>query len=301
MRGNDFMELRAFELVARRLSFSRAADEIGMSRATLSQIVKNLETRLGVRLLNRTTRSVALTDAGHELLERLSPALNELVHAVGNIDKFRDSPSGRIRIVATHLAADLYLKPLVPHFSEKFPDVNLEISIEEGQQDIVSRGYDAAVRAEGQLEMDMVGVKLGDRQKQILVAAPTYIQREGRPNSVAELATHRCIGIRSGVDGQGCGWNIASSDKHGEIEIDAPLIVNDHRFALEAALSGMGIALLPEVIVQPYIENARFEWLLPEFANDLPAYYLCYPKQNFATLAFRSFIKLASESRKEPA
>lgn len=291
------MELRAFELVARRLSFSRAADEIGMSRATLSQIVKNLETRLGVRLLNRTTRSVALTDAGHELLERLSPALNELVHAVGNIDKFRDSPSGRIRIVAAHLAADLYLKPLIPQFSEKFPDVVLEISIEEGQHDLVSRGFDAAVRAEGQIDMDMVGVKLGDNQKQILVAAPNYVQREGRPNAAADLSSHRCIGIRSGGDGHGYGWNIANGEIDGEVEIGAPLIVNDHRFALEAALSGMGIALLPEAIVRAHIVSSQFEHILPGFTSEIPAYYLCYPKQNFATLAFRSFIKCISETR----
>ncbi|MFA7585763.1 MAG: LysR family transcriptional regulator [Novosphingobium sp.] len=297
MRGNDFMELRAFELVARRLSFSRAAEEIGMSRATLSQIVKNLENRLGVQLLNRTTRSVALTDAGHELLDRLSPALNELVNAVGNIDKFRNSPSGKIRILSSQIAADLYLKPLIPFFSQRYPDVNLEISIEEGQHDLVSRGFDAALCAEGQIDLDMITVKLGDGHSQILVAAPEYIRREGKPQTIHDLASHRCIGLRSGNGTNGVGWKFSNVGAEGEVEIATPLIVNDHRFALESALSGMGIALLPEVLVTPYLKGGQFDRLFAGLSSAMPAYHLAYPKQNFATLAFRSLIKTIKEAR----
>lgn len=297
MRGNDFMELRAFELVARKLNFSRAAEEIGMSRGALSQIVKNLENRLGVQLLNRTTRSVALTDAGHELLERLSPALHELVNAVGNVEKFRDSPSGRIRILSAQLSADLYLKPLIPFFCERFPDVTLEICIEDGNHDLVSRGFDAAVRPEGQIDMDMIQVKLGDGHNQILVASPGYIQRMGSPKSIAELTAHRCIGLRSGVGEPASGWKFPNVGADGAIEIETSLVVNDHRFALEAALSGMGIALLPETLVSRLLEAAEFEHLLPGLSAKMPAHYLAYPRQAFATLAFRSLIKSIQEAR----
>ena len=296
MRGNDFMELRAFELVARRLSFSRAADEIGMSRATLSQIVKNLECKLGVRLLNRTTRSVTLTDAGGEFLELLSPALTELVYAVSNMDKFRDSPSGRIKILCSHLAADLFLRPILPGFSEKYPDITLEINIEDGQRNIVSSGFDAAVRPEDQVPPEMMRLKLGDAQRQILVASPKYIAREGRPQRAAQLSAHRCIGIGTQHSIDGYGWRLVSDGVDGEVEIAAPLVVNDHRFALESALAGMGIALLPESVVNQYLVIGEFEQILSGVYSELPAYYLCYPRQNFATLAFRTFIKTCTRS-----
>jgi DNA-binding transcriptional LysR family regulator len=297
MRNNDFMELRAFELVARRLSFSRAADEVGMTRATLSQTVKNLELRLGVRLLNRTTRSVSLTDAGYELLERLSPALNELVDAVSNIEKFRDSPSGRVRILACNLGADLYLKNLLPAFSERFPDVTIEIHIEEGNGDLISRGFDAAVRPEGQIEMAMMGVKLGCAHEQIIVASGNYIQRAGRPEQLSELENHRCIGVRSNVFGQGAAWKLENGSDQFVADISGMLIVNNHSFAMQGVLGDMGIALIPKFIAQPYLENGRVQQLIPEMTGNLPSFYLYYPKQNFATIAFRSFVDFVKETR----
>ncbi len=297
MRGNDFMELRAFELVARRLSFSRAADEIGMSRAALSQIVKNLEQRLGVRLLNRTTRSMSLTDAGNELLERLSPALNELVNAVGNIDKFRDAPSGRIRLLTGHLAADLYLKTLLPEFAAIAPDVIVELHIEDVPQDLVSRGFDAALRPEGEIEMDMIGVKLGNEQRQIIVASANYVQRAGRPQSLAELDLHPCIGIRATAYSQGCFWKIETAGESLMVNINGPLMVNNHSFAMQAVLADMGLAMVPEYLARPYIETGRVEQLVPSSIGKLPAFHLCYPKQNFSTLAFRLFVDFIQRSR----
>ena len=297
MRGNDFMELRGFELVARRLSFSRAADEIGMTRGALSQIVKNLELRLGVQLLNRTTRSMSLTDAGHELLERLSPALNELVNAVGNIDKFRDKPSGKIRVLACHLGADLYLKSLLPAFSKVAPDVILEVHIDDAHQDLVSRGFDAAVRPEGQIEMDLIGVKLGKEQRQIIVASANYIQRAGRPRDVAELDLHPCIGIRTNAFGHGSAWKLEAGGECQILNISGPLFVNNHSFAMQAVLADMGLALVPEHSARPHLESGRIEQLMPHLTGKLPAFFLCYPKQTFATLAFRSFVDFIQQHR----
>ena len=297
MRGNDFMELRAFELVARRLSFSRAAEEIGMSRAALSQIVKNLELRLGVRLLNRTTRSMSLTDAGYELLERLSPALNELVNAVGNIDKFRDMPSGKIRVLACYLGADLYLNSLLPAFSEIAPDVIMEVHIDDAQQDLVSRGFDAAVRPEGQIEMDLIAVKLGTEQPQIIVASANYVQRAGRPQNVAELDLHPCIGIRTNAFGHGCSWKLDADGECLMLSISGPLIVNNHSFAMQAVLADMGLALVPEYIARPHLDSGRIEQLMPHHTGKVPAFFLCYPKQNFSTLAFRSFVDFIQQNR----
>jgi DNA-binding transcriptional LysR family regulator len=297
VRGNDFMELRAFELVARRLSFSRAADEIGISRAALSQIVKSLEVRLGIQLLNRTTRSVGLTDAGYELLERLSPALNELVNAVGNIEKFRDRPSGRIRVLSCHLGADLYLKPMLPGFSRDFPDVTMELHIDDSLDDIVSRGFDAAVRPEGQIEMDMIGVKLGSPHEQIMAVSANYVQRAGRPQSLADLNEHRCIGVKSNMVGQGTSWRLDAGSEHCSVTINGPMVVNNHTFALQMVLADMGIAVLPQFLVANHLESGRVERLFPEFSSALPAFYLCHPKQSFSTIAFRSFVDYVQQKR----
>ena len=297
MRNNEFLELRAFERGARQLSVSRAADEVGMTRATLSQTVKNLELRLGVRLLNRTTRSVSLTDPGYELLARLGPALNELVDAVSNIEKFRDSTSGRIRILACNLGADLYLRSLLPEFSDRFPDVTIEIHIEEGNGDLISRGFDAAVRPEGQIEMAMKGVKLGCEQDQIIVASANYIQRAGRPEQLHELDDHRCIGVRSNVLGQGSAWKLDDGSDKLSFDISGMLVVNNHSFAMQGVLGDMGVALIPKFIAQPYLESGRVERLMPHLKGNLPPFFMYYPKQNFTTIAFRAFVDFVKETR----
>ena len=181
MRGSDFMELRAFELVARRMSFSKAAEDLGISKSAISQTIQNLEQRLGVRLLNRTTRSVALTDAGYELLMKLSPAMLELVSAVDNLEKFRDTPAGNVKIVTCRLGAHLYVERIIGKFTEKYPEITLEISTNDEAPDLISHGFDAGIREEGLIDMDFIALKLPDVCGLCLVAAPQYISQNGLP------------------------------------------------------------------------------------------------------------------------
>ncbi|WP_157220763.1 LysR family transcriptional regulator [Flavisphingomonas formosensis] len=298
MRGSDFMELRAFELVARNLSFSKAAQDIGMSRAALSHIVKNLETRLGISLLRRTTRSVALTDAGRELLERLSPALHGLVNAVENVDRFRLQPAGRVRILCSRLAAALYLDAIFPSFAMAQPDVALDIHVSDAPGDHVSLGFDAAIQAEGQLDRDMIGLKLADGCDQILVASPAYLHSAGHPIQPSDLEHHRCLIVGPNPGQRNACWELLKDNRSASVEISGPLSINDHDLAMNAAIRGMGIALLPEPLVALPIAESKLARVLHGYAGREPAMYLCYTKQANPTLAFRSFIGFVSEYRK---
>lgn len=298
MRGSDFMELRAFELVARNLSFSKAAEDIGMSRAALSQIVKSLETRLGVSLLRRTTRSVALTDAGRELLDRLSPALHGLVNAVENVDRFRLQPAGRVRILCPRIAAVLYLNAVIPCFAKVQPDVALDIHISDAHADHVSQGFDAAIRAEGELDKDMIGLKLADGYDQILVASPGFLQSKGHPVEPSDLKHHRCLTVGQNSGHRNVCWELRKHSRSASVEISGPLSINDHVLVMHAAIRDMGIALLPEPLVARPVAEGRLVRVLDGYAGREAALYLCYTKQANPTLAFRSFIDFVSEYRK---
>lgn len=298
MRGNHFMELRAFELVARRLSFSQAAEDLGVSKAALSQIVKNLEQRVGVRLLNRTTRSVALTDAGRELLGRLSPALLDLVNAVDNIEKFRNKPSGVIRLKSCQLGLDMHLKPILGIFSKELPEIALEINVQDGDIDMVANGFDAAIRPEGQIDLDLIGLKIGKAHKQIFVTSPKYIAAVGKIENHTELSTHKCVSVRQSKHGQSAGWRYAHDGRMFVTEPKGPLIVNDYRLAMEAVASEWGITLVPEIYAQPYLKSSDVVQILKDCNSELPPFYLCYPKQELTTNAFRSFVDFMKEKSK---
>lgn len=300
MRGNHFMELRAFELVARRLSFSRAASDLGVSKAALSQIVKNLEQRVGVRLLNRTTRSVALTDAGSELLARLSPALLDLVNAVDNIEKFRNRPSGIIRIKSCQLGIDMHLKPILGIFSKELPEISLEINIQDGDLDMVANGFDAAIRPEGQIDLDLIGVKIGKEHKQVFVTSPQYLELNGTPQDHTDLRSHKCVSVRQSKHGQSAAWRYSHDGRFFAIEPKGPLIVNDYKLAMEAVTSGWGISLVPMIYAEPHLQSGRATQILKDCISDIPPFYLCYPKQELTTYAFRSFVDFIKQHSKLP-
>ncbi len=295
MRGNHFMELRAFELVARRLSFSQAAADLGVSKAALSQIVKNLEQRVGVRLLNRTTRSVALTDAGSELLARLSPALLDLVNAVDNIEKFRNKPSGVIRIKSCQLGIDMHLRPILGIFSKELPEISLEINVQDGDIDMVANGFDAAIRPEGQIDLDLIGVKIGKTHKQVFVVSPDYLESSGNLENHTDLRSHKCVSVRQSKHGQSAAWRYAYDGRFFVIEPKGPLIVNDYKLAMEAVTSGWGISLVPLIYAEPYLKSGQAQQILADCVSDIPPFYLCYPKQELTTNAFRSFVNFMKQ------
>jgi DNA-binding transcriptional LysR family regulator len=286
MRSQDFMELRAFELVSRRLSFSRAAEDLGMSRGALSALVKNFEKRLGIQLLIRTTRSVTLTDAGEQLLERLSPALQELVRAVAHMDEFRQRPRGRIRLLTCQIGAELCLRHIVPAFSIAEPDVILDIQIESRPATTWPQGVDAAIRIEGAIDRDLLTVPMCAPSRLVLVASDNYIQRHGRPAALDDLRGHSWIEVSGGSVGLGSLKALGLT--HEDMHPRTVLASDDYRFALDMARQDLGICLIPEILLQELGWTA-VEQILPDIAMPLAAYHLCYPAHLCASPAFRSF------------
>ncbi len=289
MRGSEFMELRVFELVARRKSFSKAADDLGVSRSSITQTIQNLEQRLGVRLLNRTTRSVALTEAGHEFLVKLSPAMLELLSAVDNLEKFRDTPSGTVKLVACTLGAHLYIEPLIGAFTQKYPDITLEITTNDQAPDLISHGFDAAVREEGMIDLDFVALNLPVVCKQCLVASPDFIVQRGTPHTLEALESCLCINVRRFGHGHAKTWELLRGEEHKTVNLGKPLVVNNHEMAVTAALQGAGICLVPETAVAEHLKQGRLVCVFPEWRARLPNFKLCYPKLNHKTVAFTIF------------
>ncbi|MBP7336556.1 LysR family transcriptional regulator [Niveispirillum sp.] len=298
MRGPDFMELRAFELVARYRSFSRAADQLDMSRSALSLLVKNLEQRVGVQLLNRTTRSVAPTEAGQVLLQRLGPALLELVSVVDDIGEFRDKPAGIVRVLCCPLGASLCLEPHLAKLSTAYPDIKLEICIGNNTADLVAEGFDAAVRMDGTIEKDLTALKLSHGHSLIAVAAPTYLNARARPAEARDLERHKCISVRREGQKYPGIWRLTDADG-GEQPVSpgGGLLVNDDRLAISAAVNGLGIALVVDELAAPSIRRGELEPVLPALRTSLAGFYLCYPKPQHISRAFRGFLSFLKQAR----
>jgi DNA-binding transcriptional LysR family regulator len=288
MRSQEFMELRAFELVAHKLSFSRAAEEIGMSRAALSALVRNFEQRLGLQLLTRTTRSVALTDAGQQLLDRLSPALRQLVTAVEHIDQFRERPRGRITLSTCPLGAELYIKPMHPAFRQAQPEVTLDIHVDHGASDDHIHGFDAAVRPEGCIDKDLVAIQVAAQSEFIFVASQNYIQQHGCPVTLADLSDHQWIDIKAytGL----AGHRLVDLRKFA-LPAENGTSVNDFRLGLELVNADAGFALIPRSVFLDRERDGTLQHIIPEVSFPLPAFYLCYPRHTQSTLAFRAFVE----------
>lgn len=290
LSGTDFGQLRAFVLVANARSFSRTAESLGVSASALSQTIRGLEERLGVRLLNRTTRSVSVTEAGEALLQRISPAIEELAAAMGQAQQYREKIAGVVRIHTFRTAADLFLKPMLRSFNEACPDVVLDVTLSDEVVDVVARGYDAAIRIGEVIERDMIAVRLGPDLRQIAVASPDYLARHGEPESPRELTTHRCLGWRWEGHELPYKWEFNRDGKWFDVEVKGPLICSSKEFCVKAAVEGLGIAFATEELVAPYVEQGRLVSLFESWSAPFPGYYLCYPAQRQMAPALRAFI-----------
>ncbi|WP_119462664.1 LysR family transcriptional regulator [Rhodospirillaceae bacterium SYSU D60014] len=290
MRGSDYAELRAFAAIAEHGSFARAAAHLGVSPSALSQTIRGLEERLGIRLLNRTTRSVAPSEAGARLLTRLLPALADLDAAVADVRTLRDTPSGLLRINATRIAAVQYLAPLIGPFHHAYPDIVLDLVVEDRLIDIVAGRFDAGIRLGEMVEKDMIAVKLSGDVEMMVVAAPSYLNRFGTPQSPRELRHHRCINFRWPTDGNLYHWEFEHGEETLEAAVEGPLIVNEADVAVQAALDGVGIAYLFDHHAQPAIEAGKLVRLLDEWTPPFPGFYLYYPSRRQAPPTLRAFI-----------
>ncbi len=253
-------------------------------------MLRGFEERIGVRLLNRTTRSVALTDAGENLLARVRPAVSELGDAVGQVRRYRERPAGVVRIHAFRSAARTYVEPILAAFAEAYPDVVLNLTLDDEVVDVVAGGFDVAIRIGEVIEKDMVVAPLGKELRQVAVASPDYLALHGRPEHPRDLVRHRCIQWRWPGRVTPYAWEFFENGSWFEVVVAGPVIVNDKEMANRLALEGVGIAIAVEETVAEPIAAGRLIPLLERWSAPFPGYFLCYPQQRQMAPALRAFI-----------
>lgn len=300
----DLGDLNAFVAVARAGGFRTGARILGRSASSLSEAVRRLEATLGVRLLNRTTRSIALTEAGSRLLERLAPALTEVTAALDVVNTFRTSPTGTLRLNVPVAAARLVLPALVPGFLAAYPDITLDIIAEDGFVDILAEGCDAGIRYEERLEQDMIAVPIGPRlQRFATAAAPAYLDRRGRPQHPRDLLSHACLRGRF-ASGATPAWEFERAGETLRIEPSGPLVVRlggAVDLAVEAALAGSGIITLFEDWLRPYLDRGALEPVLEEWWPSFSGPFLYYPGRRHLPAPLRAFVDYIAAARPSAA
>jgi DNA-binding transcriptional LysR family regulator len=290
MRANQFSQLTAFVAVAEHRNFTKAATHLGVSPATLSQTVRVLENRLGVRLLNRTTRSVALTAAGERLLADMQPLLEGIDKAVQAVNQFRDTPMGCLRLTASRFAAVMIVGPLIGSFLTEYPDIRIELFVDDSHSDIISGHFDAGVRWGERIDKDMIAVRMGGGFRLIPVASPAYLARNPRPDTPKDLRAHRCIHYRHTWNGAIHRWMFEKDGERIEVAVEGALIVNDMDLALAAARDGLGIAYVPEATARRSIEEGRLVSLLDDWCRFELEFFLYYSSRRQMPLPLRTLI-----------
>ncbi len=291
MRGSDFAELRAFAAVVERASFARAADHLGFSPSALSQTIRQLETRLGVRLLNRTTRSVAPTSAGARLYERIVRVIQELDAAVAEAVEAAGRTAGTLRINTLSMAADKLIAPRLGRFHRAYPQVVLDIVIDDGLSDIVAGRFDAGIRVGERLEKDMIAVRLTRDVEMTAVASPDYLTHHGEPKTPADLHSHVCINWRFPGSGAIYRWGFEKKGKKLEIAVEGALISNHQEIVVEGALQGLGILYAyDDERIDDLIARGQLKRVLAEWSLTLPGLFLYYSNRRLPQPALRAFI-----------
>jgi DNA-binding transcriptional LysR family regulator len=287
----DLNDLLAFRAVAQQRSFTRAAAQLGISQSALSQTLRGLEERLGLRLLTRTTRSVATTEAGERLLHTLAPALADIEYGLAALNDLRDKPAGTIRINAHDHAVQSVLWPALLKLLPHHPDITVEIKEDAGLTDIVAARYDAGIRAGEMVAADMVAVRIGPDMRMAVVGTPEYFAHHPPPETPQDLTAHRCINLRLPTRGGLYAWEFEKGGREVRVRVEGPLILNATAPMLQAALAGFGLAYLPEDTVQPHIAAGRLARVLQNWCPAYPGYHLYYPSRRQPTAAFALLVK----------
>jgi DNA-binding transcriptional LysR family regulator len=287
-------DLEAFSVVAAERSFRRAADTLGVSRSALSHRIRKLEEQLGLRLLNRTTRSVSTTEAGDKLIARIGPTLKELDAALDTLADDRGSPSGTLRINASKGAAWFLLRHVVPVYLERCPMVELDLVSEGRLVDIVKEGFDAGIRFGDSVPQDMIAVTVSFEMRFLAVAAPDYVSRFGRPRVPDDLRQHRCIRQRL-PSGTRYRWEFERRGQQIAIDVPGPLTLNDNDLMVEAAMDGLGIAYVPEIYANDHLAVGRLVAVLADWCPPYSALTLYYPGRRHVPSALRALIDVMKE------
>ena len=286
---SDLADLNVFMTIVRRRSFRQSAIELGVTTSALSHSMKNLESRLGVKLLNRTSRSVVPTSAGAALADKLAHGFEAISDALGELDRHRGSPIGRLRINVPRDAARLLIGPVLPRFVETYPEIQLEITAEDRPVDIVADGYDAGIRYGGTVPQDMVAVPLTEQLRWVVAGSPDHFARHGRPRLPQDLLQHPCVRMRLG-DNSLYKWELGSGDTACEIDVPGPVSANDTETSVQAAVNGVALAYCLERRISEELREGKLEVVLPEWAALGPPFFMYYPSRRQTQPGLRQLI-----------
>ena len=290
MRRETASDLVAFLAVAREQSFTRAAAQLGVSQSALSQTIRALETRLGVRLLTRTTRRVSPTDAGERLLSTVGPRFEEVDAALAAVTELREKPAGTIRLTATENAAETVIWPTLERFLPRYPDIKVEIVIDYGLTDIVAQRLDAGVRTGETVAAGMISVPIAPDMRMAVVGAPAYFAQHKPPKAPQDLTAHRCINLRLPTHGGLYAWEFEKAGREMNVRVDGQLVFGTASLMLTAARSGFGLAYLTEQQVQADLDAGRLVRVLADWCPPFAGYHLYYPSRRQSTQAFNLLV-----------
>ena len=284
-------DLVAFLAVGQERSFTRAAARLGVSQSALSHTIRGLEERLGLRLLTRTTRSVAPTEVGERLLHTIGPRFAEIEAELAAVGQFREKPAGTIRITATEYAADVILLPKLAKLLPAYPDIKVEIVVDYGLTDIVTERFDAGVRSGEQVAKDMVAVRIGPDLRMAVVGAPSYFKTRPEPGKPQDLVDHNCITLRLPTHGGLYAWEFEKDGRDLRVRVEGQLTYNTTAQMLNAALAGLGLAYVPEGLAQPHLARGRLKRVLEDWCLPYSGYHLYYPSRRQPTPAFTLLVE----------
>src|SRR5437016_5602795 len=286
MQRGNLDDLLAFLAVGRERSFTKAAAKLGVSQSALSHTIRELEARLGVRLLTRTTRSVSPTEAGERLLHTAGPRLEEIEAELAALSELREKPAGTIRITATDYAADTILWPKLTKFLRQYPDIKVEVIIDYGLTDIVAQRFDAGVRAGEQVAKDMIAVRIGPDMRMAVVGAPSYFRERSEPKKPQDLIGHNCINLRLPTHGGLYAWEFEKGARELKVRVEGQLVFNGTFQILNAALAGSGLAYVPQDLALPHLAKGRLKQVLEDWCPPFSGYHLYYPGRRQSSAAF---------------
>lgn len=288
---DDLSDLKAFLAVAEERSFTRAAAKLGVSQPTLSYTVRQLEARLGVRLLARTTRSVSPTEAGERLLRTVGPLFEGIVAGMNALGEYRDKPAGTIRITADEHAVNAILSPALERILPRYPDIKVEVTVDYGLTDIVADRFDAGIRLGEQVAKDMIAVPVGPDMRMVVVGSPSYFARCPKPTKPQDLLSHNCINLRLPTYGGLYAWEFERDGRELKVRVDGQLVFNSSGPIMDAALAGLGVAYLPEEQTRAYLRDGRLVQVLSKWCPPFQGYHLYYPSRRQSSPAFNVFVE----------
>lgn len=291
MARTDFNQLTWFQAVAEERSFTRAAARLGVAQSTLSHTIKQLEANMGIRLLNRTTRNVAPTVAGERLLQTLAPRIAEIEGEIAALSELRDKPSGTVRLTLSEHALESVVWPKLESVLRDYPDITVELSLDNMFRNIVEEGYDAGVRLGESVEQDMIAVRIGPDWRLVAVGSPEYFAAHGKPQHPRDLLPHRCINIRHERSGSLYAWEFEKDGTELRVRVDGQLTFNETRSMIEPVINGYGIAYLPESTVEHHIASGELLQVLDDWSPYFDGYFLYYPSRRQNLPAFQVIVE----------